>query len=72
MVPGVVARKPIGPALNFANATASSELYFCSSIVEIYKCKILISHLLKQLQLQNKILSNTMSLTFFYFGMEGM
>ena len=36
VVPGVVG-KPIGLALNFANATAS-ELYFCSCIVEICKC----------------------------------
>ena len=36
VAPGVVARKPIGPALNFSNAALSSELYFCSSIV--YKC----------------------------------
>ena len=33
--PGVVERKPTGPALNFANATVSSELYFCSCIAGV-------------------------------------
>ena len=57
-VPGVVARKPIGPGLNVANATVSSELYFCSSIVEIYKC--------------NCCFPNTVSLAFFYFDINVM